>query len=188
LHLATDTVDALEFMVELANTTAGASRSATDELATPEELVHLVARHLYSGRIDGDDAELGEVRRFRARLRQVWSLDRDSMVEEINLMLREAQAVPYLARHDGLDWHLHATSPEAPLAERMSVEAALALSDVVRMDAVDRLRVCDAPDCEGLLADLSRNGSKRFCTIRCANRVNMIAFRARKQERGLAVR
>jgi predicted RNA-binding Zn ribbon-like protein len=47
------------------------------------------------------------------------------------------------------------------------------------MDATERLRVCAAPDCTGLLVDLSRNGSKRFCSVRCGNRVNMIAFRER---------
>ena len=45
----------------------------------------------------------------------------------------------------------------------------------------DRLRVCAADDCTGLVLDLSRNGSKRFCSVRCGNRVNMIAFRARKE-------
>jgi predicted RNA-binding Zn ribbon-like protein len=40
--------------------------------------------------------------------------------------------------------------------------------------------VCAAHDCEGVLVDLSRNGSKRFCTVRCGNRMNMIAYRERQ--------
>ena len=47
---------------------------------------------------------------------------------------------------------------------------------------MDRLRVCAADDCEGLLLDLSRNGLKRFCSVRCGNRMNMIAFRERKAD------
>ncbi|THG31046.1 CGNR zinc finger domain-containing protein [Naasia lichenicola] len=175
---------ALDFFTDLANTTPSASRTGTDELPTPEALVELVTRALYSGRIDGDQRELDDVLRFRQRIRAVWSLDGEPLVERINEMLREANALPFLVRHDGLDWHLHATSPDAPLAERMSVEAALALSEVVRMDAVARMRVCAADDCDGLLMDLSRNGSKRFCSVRCSNRVNMIAFRERQQDRG----
>jgi predicted RNA-binding Zn ribbon-like protein len=95
-------------------------------------------------------------------------------------MLREARALPYLTRHDGSDWHLHATEPGAPLAERIRAEAAFALIDVIRMNEMGRLRVCAADDCTGLLVDLSRNGSKRFCSVRCGNRMNMVAFRERQ--------
>ena len=91
--------------------------------------------------------------------------------------------MPYLTRHDHFDWHLHATSNDAPLAERIRVEAALALADVIRSDETRRMRVCEADDCTGLLLDLSRNGSKRFCSIRCGNRMNQLAFRERAQER-----
>jgi predicted RNA-binding Zn ribbon-like protein len=110
----------------------------------------------------------------------LWTLDRDDVVAEINAMLREANALTQLVRHDGLDWHPHATPPDAPLAERIRVEVALALADVVRTDTTDRLRVCEADDCDGLLIDLSRNGSKRFCSVRCGNRMNMVAYRERQ--------
>ncbi|WHT16309.1 CGNR zinc finger domain-containing protein [Crossiella sp. CA-258035] len=180
MRFAPDTEESLEFVVMLGNTDPGASRSGADELATVEQLDDLLARCTYSGRIDHDEAELGEVRATRDLLRQVWTLDRDEAVEVVNRMLREARALPRLARHDGLDWHIHATAPDAPLAERIRVEAAMALADVIRMDEMRRLRVCAAPDCTGLLLDLSRNGLKRFCGVRCGNRMNMIAFRERK--------
>ncbi|WP_397545282.1 CGNR zinc finger domain-containing protein [Salinibacterium sp.] len=41
------------------------------------------------------------------------------------------------------------------------------------------MRVCGAPDCAGLLLDLSRNGSKQFCSVRCGNRMNQLAYRER---------
>ena len=175
---APDTMSALEFTVTLANTHAAASRSGTDELSTLEQLDGLL-RSLFTGRLDRDQAELEEVRRTRELFRSIWQLDRDDLALEVNRMLREADALPYLTRHDAFDWHLHATSPDAPLAERMRVEAALALMDVVRSDETHRMRVCDAPDCEGLLIDVSRNGSKRFCSIRCGNRMNQVAYRER---------
>ena len=68
----------------------------------------------------------------------------------------------------------------APLAERVLVEAALALVDVVRADALDRLRDCEAEDCEGIFVDLSKNGSKRYCSARCGNRMNVRAYRERQ--------
>ncbi|GIE83454.1 hypothetical protein Aph02nite_94040 [Actinoplanes philippinensis] len=177
---APDTEEALHFVVDLANTAEGASRSGADELTTLTELDALLVA--YSGRKDRDQAELDAVRETRNLLREVWTLDRDDAVEAVNRMLREAHAVPYLTRHDGSDWHIHATEPDAPLAERIRVEAAMALIDVIRMDETGRLRVCDADDCAGLFIDLSRNGSKRFCSVRCGNRVNMTAFRARQKQ------
>lgn len=180
MHFAPDTEGALEFVVALCNTEPGASRSGRDELATVDECSALLGRYTFSGRIDRDEAELREIQRTRTRLRQVWLLGRDDAAAAVNQMLREADALPYLARHDDLDWHMHATSPDAPLAERIRVEAALAIIDVIRTDEMSRLRACEAPDCTGLLLDLSRNGMKRFCGVRCGNRMNMIAFRERR--------
>ncbi|WP_423919692.1 CGNR zinc finger domain-containing protein [Frigoribacterium sp. 2-23] len=177
---APDTEAALEFGVLLANTDPGASRSGDDELTTREALATLLAGFGFSGRIDGDDAELEAVRQARTRLRSLWSLERDAMVPEINDLLAHLNAVPRLERHDGIDWHIHATEQTAPLADRLLVEAAMALVDVIRTDATDRLRRCAADDCDGVLADLSRNGSKRFCSVRCGNRMNMVAFRERR--------
>ncbi|MBC7725826.1 MAG: CGNR zinc finger domain-containing protein [Burkholderiaceae bacterium] len=180
MQFAHDTDEALDFAVDLANTVAGASRSGEDELATVGQLSAMIGAYPFSGRIDGDDAELHDVRLARAAVRRVWTLDRDAAVVEVNALLEQAKALPYLTRHDGSDWHLHATSAEAPLGERMRVEAAMALMDVIRMDEMRRLRVCEATDCTGLVLDLSRNGSKRFCSARCGSRMNMIAFRERK--------
>ena len=177
---APDTDASLEFIVALCNTDATASRSGHDELLTIPELTRLLARHLFTGRVDHDDAELREVRQTRALLRRVWTLSRDDAVAEVNRMLAEAHALPQLARHDDSDWHLHATTATAPLAERMRVEASLALTDVIRSNEVARLRLCEADACSGLLLDLSRNASKRFCSVRCGNRMNMIAFRERQ--------
>lgn len=180
MHFAPDTEEALEFAVALANTDPGASRSGDDELATVAGLAGLLGRYTFTGRIDHDEAELRAVRQTRALLHEVWTLGRDDAVEVVNRMLREARALPYLTRHDDSDWHMHATDPGAPLAERIGVEAALALIDVIRTDEMNRLRVCEADNCTGLFVDLSRNGSKRFCSVRCGNRMNMVAFRARK--------
>lgn len=176
---APDTIATLDFVAALANTHPSASKSGRDELSTPAELTALVDSVKYSGRFDRDDRELAEVQETRDLFRSIWHLDRDAAALEVNRMLREANALPYLVRHDEFDWHLHATAQDAPLAERMRVEVGLALMDVIRSDEMHRMRVCDAPDCEGVLVDLSRNGSKRFCSVRCGNRMNQIAYRER---------
>lgn len=179
MHFAPDTEDTLRLTVALANTSQEASRSGKDDIATVEQLGAFLAKWAYSGRIDHDEAERSDVGKTRDLLRHLWSLDIDDAVDVINRMLREARALPRLARHDGSPWHLHATDPDAPLAERIRVEVALALVDVIRSGEIERLRSCEADDCNGLLVDLSRNGSKRFCSVRCGNRMNMIAFRER---------
>jgi predicted RNA-binding Zn ribbon-like protein len=179
LHFAPDTEDGLDFAVALSNTVAGATKSREDELVTVAQLTALLTESGYSGRIDHVEKELGEVRKTRDRIRQIWLLDRDAAAAEVNAVLEDARALPHLMRHDGFDWHLHATDLAAPLAERIRVEFALALVDVIRTDEMGRLRSCAADDCDGVLLDLSRNGSKRFCSIRCGNRMNMIAFRQR---------
>ena len=117
------------------------------------------------------------------RLRRFWTVaDRDEAAALVNEILDEADARPYLARHDEWDWHLHVTRPDAPLADRIAAEAAMAFLDLIRADALGRLRICAAEDCEDVLIDLSKNSSKRYCdTGNCGNRTNVAAYRARKR-------
>ncbi len=174
-----DTEMALGFVAALADTTPEASDSGTDELSTREQLVGLLDEWHYSGRRDGDARELRDVRDARARLRALWLLGRDEAAEAVNELLAEARALPQLVRHDSLDWHIHATDADAPLARRILVEAAMAFVDVIRADEMHRLRACDADDCESLYVDLSKNTSRRFCSTRCGNRMAVRAYRAR---------
>ena len=174
-----DTEASLGFAAALADTVPEASDSGDDELSTPAQLTALLQRWKFSGRRDGDERELVDVREARARLRALWLLDRDDAVDEVNDLLADARALPQLVRHDDLDWHIHATEIDAPLARRILVEAAMAFVDVIRADEMERLRVCDADDCESLYVDMSKNASRRFCSTRCGNRMAVRAYRAR---------
>ncbi|MCA5924162.1 CGNR zinc finger domain-containing protein [Curtobacterium oceanosedimentum] len=183
MFFAPDTDEALTFDVALMNTVAGASPSGRDEIADPGQLAGFVDRFRFSGRVDGDAAELDAVRSVRTLLRSAWTLPPDEMVAFVNDVLATRDARPRLTRHDGTDWHLHATPEDAALADRIAVEAAMALVDVVRSGRTGRLRECAATDCDGRLVDLSKNGSRRFCSVRCSNRTNTAAHRARKATR-----
>jgi predicted RNA-binding Zn ribbon-like protein len=174
-----DTEAALKFVAALADTTPEASDSGLDELSDPAQLDALLDEWKYSGRRDHDAGELAEVRDARTRLRVLWLLDRDDAAAAVNDLLAEAKALPQLVRHDDLDWHIHATELDAPLARRILVEAAMAVVDVIRSDQMDRLAMCDAEDCESLYVDLSKNASRRFCSTRCGNRMAVRAYRAR---------
>lgn len=174
-----DTQDNIAFLVDLANTHPTASRSGSDELAEPAQLDALLTQHGYTGRIDSDDAELAAVVRLRDEVRAIWSLPLEAQVAEINRWLEEANALPHLVRHDRFDWHFHATPADAPLTDRIRAEGGLALAEIVRFGQHERMRVCAADDCSGLLVDQSRNASRRFCSVRCGNRINQQGFRER---------
>ena len=174
---AHDTEVALAAAAALVNTDS----TDGDTLTTVAELDAFVEQWGWTGRRRRDRRELDGVRALRPRLRRLWELDEDGVAEEVNAMLREAHALPQLVTHDDWGYHLHATTGDAPLADRMAVEAAMALVDVVRQGELDRLRRCDADDCDDVLVDLSKNRSRRFCSSTCSNRVNVAAFRARQR-------
>ncbi len=169
---AHDTTVALSAAAALVNT--------GDALATPADLAAFVTEWGWTGLHAGTPAELAAVQRLRPRLRQFWGSDPEDTVGIVNALLAQTHALPQLVRHDDWDWHLHATPPDAPLADRMAVEAAMAMVDVIRMGELDRLRTCEADDCDDVLVDLSRNRSRRFCEGGCGNRANVAAYRARR--------
>jgi predicted RNA-binding Zn ribbon-like protein len=127
-----------------------------------------------------DQQELDQVRQLRPRLARLWDMTEDEAAALVNTLLRDAGALPQLLKHDGWDYHIHATTPDAPLADRMAVDAAMAFADVIRAGELARLLVCAADDCDDVVVDLSKNRSRRFCSLTCANRVNVAAYRSRR--------
>jgi predicted RNA-binding Zn ribbon-like protein len=172
---AHDTEVALTAAAALVNT----GRGATELLPDVSALDRFAADWQWTGERTHDQAELDAVRRLRPRLERLWEMTEDDAASLVNSLLREANALPQLVKHDKWDYHLHATPPDAPLADRMAVEAAMAFSDVIRTGQLDRLRMCAAADCRNVHVDLSKNRSRRFCGTTCANRTNVAAYRTR---------
>ncbi|MEV7398407.1 CGNR zinc finger domain-containing protein [Aeromicrobium sp. NPDC092404] len=172
---AHDTEGALVAAVELVN-----SAEPPVTMTAPDELAAFFRRHAYTGRLEGDQSELDAVHRILPRLRTLLTSSRDDAVVQINEILDEARALPQLVRHGDTDWHLHATRDDRPLHERILVETAMAMIDVVRADELSRLDICADGDCEALVLDLSRNRSRRFCSTTCGNRAAVAAYRARQ--------
>jgi predicted RNA-binding Zn ribbon-like protein len=125
-------------------------------------------------------AELAAVQALRPELRSLLTAGRDDAAALVNRMLAEERALPQLVRHDDFDWHLHATTPDAPWPSRIRVETAMAMIDVIRADELSRLGLCADDECEGVVLDLSRNRSRRFCSTACGNRNAVAAYRARQ--------
>jgi predicted RNA-binding Zn ribbon-like protein len=155
-------------------------RASVEEMADVATLDAFIDHWQWTGSRTHDQAELAAVLRLRDRLARLWEMTVGEAVALVNTLLADANALPQLVRHDGWDYHIHATSPDAPLADRMAVDAAMAIADVIRVGEFGRLRVCAADDCEDVLVDLSKNRSRRFCGLTCANRVNVAAYRTRR--------
>ena len=176
MSFAHDTEASLRAAVDLVN-----SGEEPETLRTVGDVDAWYERHGYTGRRDGDEAELAALRALRPVLRELLTAERDRAAELVNILLAEARALPQLKRHDGLDWHIHAVPADAPLDRRVAVEVAMAMVDVIRADELSRLSVCAADRCDGLVLDLSRNRSRRFCSTACANREAVAAYRARRR-------
>ena len=176
MTFAHDTAEALEAAVFLAN-----SGLEPDTLATMSDLTAFFDRCGYTGtRPSARDLE--PVREIRSQLRALVSSTRDGAVPLVNEILAAQGALPQVVRHGDMDWHIHATTDDRPLAERILVETAMAMVDVIRADEFQRFDECAMDDCRGVVLDLSRNRSRKYCSVTCTNRAAQNAFRARQSE------
>jgi predicted RNA-binding Zn ribbon-like protein len=173
--LTHDTAMSLRAAVALVN-----SGEPPDTLTSVADVDAFYSAHGYTGRHDRTRDELQQVRELRPLLRDLLLAPRDEAAERVNAILARTRALPQLRRHDGQDWHLHLVVGDAPLAERIAAETAMAMVDVIRADEHSRIAVCADDGCLGLALDLSRNRSRRFCSTTCANRNAVAAYRARR--------
>jgi predicted RNA-binding Zn ribbon-like protein len=180
--LAHDTARDIVAAAALVNTNARGVETLTD----PGALDVFLDKHGFTGRRDGTAAELAQVKAIRRQVRVGWETrDTAEVVGLANRLLRDAHARPWLIDHDGWGYHLHVTELDAPLAHRLAAEAGMAFADLIRTGELDRLRSCDADDCDAVLVDLTRNRSRRYCdTGNCGNRQHVAAYRARRKTAG----
>lgn len=180
------TSDVVAMAVDLVNLlTPGESRGrAYDAEVTPAE-VRDVLRGRSKRRTTPTPAEVEELRGYAARLRETFVAVDDGRADDaclgVNALLRDTQAMPVLARHDDAPWHLHFHAVDAALAPSWVAPMATGLAVVLGNPMQDRLGVCSAPACDRVFVDTSRNGTRRFCSTACQNRVKASAFRARQK-------
>ncbi|HEX6449213.1 MAG TPA: CGNR zinc finger domain-containing protein [Trebonia sp.] len=67
------------------------------------------------------------------------------------------------------------------LAARVRALTAAGLAHVLADSDDSRLRACQRSGCTHVFVDTSRNGRRRFCSIRCANQVNVAEHRSRNR-------
>lgn len=133
--------------------------------------------------------EVAEMRGYSATMRLIFEAVDDGRIDDActtaNALLVETQAAPLLMRHDGEPWHVHFHAASANWARGWAASMATALAIVLGNPMSDRLGVCTADACDRVFVDVSRNGTRRFCSTACQNRVKAAAFRARRRGAGV---
>lgn len=125
--------------------------------------------------------DLAAFRALRDRLRHALEADsNDETLEQLTAIAHELRAMPSFEATSPGRWRLTIQPvPDAPLAERLSVLAINDLAALIAEHGLARIRCCAAPPCRDAFVDTSRNGSRRYCSERCANRLNATRHRSR---------
>ncbi|MCO5967677.1 CGNR zinc finger domain-containing protein [Actinoallomurus soli] len=130
-------------------------------------------------------ADLAEVRALRETVREVLERANADAVEAaalINDGLRRSRAT-LLLRHEDDRWWTEVTSDTDRCSAHLAATTLSALASVIATLGPARLGVCAGPTCRATFVDLSRNGSKQYCTRTCAHRASVAAYRSRRSPR-----
>lgn len=120
-----------------------------------------------------------------ARLRPAFGAEArtESVIEGLNQLLVRHGAVPNLHGHPDRSPVLAFHRADARLVDAWTADAATALAMVIGVGQGERLRSCEAANCERAFFDTTRNASRRFCGLSCQNRAKASAYRLRRAAR-----
>jgi predicted RNA-binding Zn ribbon-like protein len=110
--------------------------------------------------------------------------DIDAAANRLNELLAAHPAHPHLAKDDGR-WRVHHHPVDAGLVPMATAVSAEAMARMIGAGDGGRLGTCDSHDCDRVFLDASKNGSRRFCSTTCQNRVKAAAFRRRQATSGV---
>ena len=150
-----------------------------DVASDPEELRVLLREHdIHTDLVDAGQA--AALSRWADSLRRAYgetSLDRQVAV--INDLLETGASRPVVSRHGGRFPHLHYFPEHPDVVTRVRAQTAAGLAHALCDAGGARLGRCDRDGCGIVYVDTSRNARRRFCSLRCANRVRVAAHRGR---------
>lgn len=183
-HIAT----LLEVAASLVNElTDGFRRGKTYEAPRDGDLPDAVVAALPPGGLSREEIEPEQaayLARTAAQLRQVFTAveggDADQAASTLNTLLRGTGARPQLDHVPGEPWQVHFHGTSDTLAVGWSAGCATALALAIGSDLAGRLGVCQAPKCDRVYVDASRNAARQFCSTACQSRVKAAAHRARR--------
>ncbi|HEX6342242.1 CGNR zinc finger domain-containing protein [Umezawaea sp.] len=169
--------------VDLVNT--GGADSGHDDLRDADRAAELLRHRGWVVPTAPSEADLTRLLGHRDTLRRAFGgATAPEVVQLLNRTLAELRALPQLTDHDG-HWHWHYAPPGAGIADRVAATTSAALLSLVANGGHDRMRECSAEGCSSVFVDLSRNGSRRYCSsTACGNRTHAAAYRARRRVTG----
>ena len=128
--------------------------------------------------------EATALRPWAARLRGIFEAGTvEAKAERADALLVAADCRPRLVSHGaGLPFHFHYAPVRTGLAARVMALTAAGVAHVIDGGGGSRLRVCDRSGCGVAFIDTSRNGRRHFCSVRCANQVNVANHRDRQRQ------
>ena len=132
-------------------------------------------------RLAGCGSSPGRSGRYSARSMAVARTTRPS---SSTTLMALCGAAPHLHRDGNGPWHLHFHQPDVGFVRGWTAGCAVGLAYALGSGHGDRLGVCAGPGCERVFVDVSRNGSRRFCSTACQNRVKAAQYRARRRQEG----
>jgi predicted RNA-binding Zn ribbon-like protein len=130
-------------------------------------------------------AFLALARQLREVFADLQRRDVDAAAATLNQLLAAHPAHPHLAKERGV-WRLHHHPHDAPLVPMWTAICAAALAEMVGDGEAQRLGTCERADCGRVYVDVSKNASRRFCSLTCQNRVKVATFRERAGKRRAA--
>ena len=173
-----DVTSYADLAVRLVNTAEPARRD--DGLASVDSYRAVVAdRPHLGGRVTVSDLET--LRLLREELRLIFTAatehDDAQVVERLNALLTRHPIHQQITSHDGQDWHIHLVD-SGSAADRLAAGAIAGLTGLVTESGIDRLRICDAAECERVLIATCPAADKHYCSDRCTPKANVRALRA----------
>jgi predicted RNA-binding Zn ribbon-like protein len=129
-------------------------------------------------------AQVRALRPWAGRLREVFETGTvTGKAERADALLVAADCRPRLVSHGpGLAVHLHYAPVRTGLTARVKALTAAGLAHIIDNGGGSRLRVCSRDGCRTAFIDTSRNGRRHFCSVRCANQVNVANHRLRQRQ------
>jgi predicted RNA-binding Zn ribbon-like protein len=165
--------------------TAGQDGGRPVDEPVGDGLVDAVARAVrtqgYECRASQSEARalLVEVRSARQVIEAVADDDLERAASLVNGMLVATGARPQLDRDEAGDYRLHFHGPDDSFGRGWAAGIAAGLAMALGGDGGQRLGVCEAPGCDRVYVDQSKNSHRRFCGTRCQSRVKAAAHRRR---------
>jgi predicted RNA-binding Zn ribbon-like protein len=148
---------------------------------TAVELANARSRFRRGVAVDPDPTTPATLQSLQTALRAILNADSPAAAAAgINALLHAAAAAPVLEADAEGRWRLHLHSPHADALSRCTVKTATGLAALLDDDAWDAVKPCAAERCDDFFLDRSRNGSAKYCSRTCANRVNARLHRRRR--------